>query len=569
MKPLEQCRRIHLIGIKGAGMTGLAQVFLGLGKTVTGSDVGDVFFTDTVLAQAGVTVLPFARANITPQIDLVVYSTAYGPDHPERVAADELGIESCSYPQAVGLFFTDHYGIAVCGTHGKTTTTGMLGYVFQELGVDPLVIVGSSVPQLGGNARYGRGKYYVLEADEYQNKLRHYSPQAVILTSADWDHPDYFPNQEAYTQVFVDFVKRIPPEGILVAFTDDDQVEQIARQATCRVIRYGVGENKQPIGSGVLLQTTDGKYILQRRDGSAKKNSNRIAPFGGRMSSQDADTRATAVRELREEIELTVTPEQLQSLGVFRGQIDPSDWIEVFTGPVVDPTTLKLHEGAEVVVYTREELMADPLVTDFTRDVIRRLAVPETWSLQVPGEHNEWNATAVLLLLQELGFDPKNVAELLKSFQGAKRRFELLGTVENVSVYDDYAHHPREIEKLLTAARAKFPKRRLWAVFQPHTYSRTIALLDQFAEALTLADEVIILDIFASAREQEATIDATDLVAAITARGGKAAYRGSISRVVEFLTGMVRPGDVVLTIGAGENWRVGQGLVEALENLET
>ncbi|MEK7139289.1 MAG: Mur ligase domain-containing protein, partial [Patescibacteria group bacterium] len=219
---LDRVKNIYLLGIKGAGMTALAQVFKHQQKKVWGSDVADRFFTDDVLRREKIRVLPFSPKNITQQIDLLIYSTAYGRHNsPEFVRARKLKIPMLSYPEALGQLFAGHYGIAVCGTHGKTTTTGMLGYVLQELGQDPLVVVGSTVEQIGGNARVGQGKYFVVEADEYQNKLRHYTPQAVILTSADFDHPDYFKNQAAYTAVFKRFVRRIPKTGVLVAFTDD------------------------------------------------------------------------------------------------------------------------------------------------------------------------------------------------------------------------------------------------------------------------------------------------------------------------------------------------------------
>lgn len=410
-------------------MTALAQIFRGMGKTVWGSDVAEPFFTDAVLRRSKIKVLPFDAKNITKEIDLLVYSTAYGPSNPEFVAAKKLGVKMLSYPEALGLLFAGKYGIAVCGTHGKTTTTAMLGYVLQELKADPLVVVGSEVKQLGGNARFGKGKYFVVEADEYQNKLKHYSPRAVILTSADWDHPDYFKNQKAYNQVFKDFVRRIPKNGLLVAFSQDKNVREIIKSAKCKVVKYG--------------------YCL--------------------------------------------------------------------------PAT--------------------------------------SYQLLIPGEHNLWNASAVLTLIAELGLDVVKVQKILTKFKGCKRRFELMGEKRGVKIYDDYAHHPTEVQKLLEAARGKFPKDRIWAVFQAHTYTRTKALLKDFGRSFQNADRVVILPIFGSAREAQGTVSPKDLVREINRHSHNASYRGKITEAAEYLKKQIKPGDIVICIGAGENWKVGKILL--------
>jgi len=431
---LTSYRRVYFLGIKGAGMTGLAQIFKRLGKSVSGSDVTDQFFTDEVLKAEHIHVLPFSTKNISKKIDLLIYSTAYNQKNSvEFRAAKAAKIPMISYPQALGLLLNNKTGVAVCGTHGKTTTTAMLGYVLQELGQDPTVVVGSTIKQLGGNARFGKSDVVVIEADEYQNKLRYYHPKIVILTSADFDHPDYFADQAAYSHVFKQFVKKIPKDGLLIAFTDDPQVREIIKSARCRVIGYGQ------------------KTLL----------------------------------------------------------------------PV---------------------------------------------KLQIPGEHNVWNATAVLLAVKELGLPAARATAILRRFRGAKRRFELLGTARGVRVYDDYAHHPVEISKLLQGARVKFGTRKIWAVFQSHSYSRTKALLQDFGTAFTNADDVTVLDVFSSAREKAKTVGAEDLVRAINQHSPKAAYRGTIEQVAAWLVTVVHKGDVVITIGAGENWRVGTQLLKNLRH---
>lgn len=429
---LANYKNIYFLGIKGAGLTGLAQVLKKMGHKVWGSDVAEVFFTDQVLKRSRIKVLSgFKSKQITDDIDLVIYSTAYDKKNVELKTAVKKKIPILSYPQAIGSLFAGRYGIAVCGTHGKTTTTAMLGYVLQELGQDPLVIVGSAVKQFGGNARYGRGDYLVVEADEYQNKLRYYRPRAIILTSADFDHPDYFKNQKAYNKVFKHFIKSLPGNGLVIAFTDDKNVREIIKSATCRVVAYG------------------------RQD-----------------------------------------------------------------------------------VYN--------------------------FKLAIPGEYNRWNALAVLTLIKELGLDVSKARKIIENFKGVKRRFELLGKKNKILVYDDYAHHPTEVKQLLKMARAEFPDRKIWAVFQSHTYTRTKALLPQFAKAFKPADQVIVLDIFGSAREKHGGVTPQDLVTAINKYSKNASYRGNMNMVVNYLAGEVKSGDVVLTIGAGENWKVGVDLLEKL-----
>lgn len=552
-------------------MTALAQVLQQMGKTVWGSDVSEPFFTDDILAREKIKVLsPFASEHITADIELLVYSTAYSESNAEFAAAKRQGVAMLSYPQAVGLLFQDRYGIAVCGTHGKTTTTAMLGYALQELGADPLVIVGSDVPQLGGAARFGAGKYFVLEADEYQNKLQYYHPQAVILTSADWDHPDYFPDQAAYSKVFKDFVARIPADGLLVAFTDDPNVAEIAKSASGEVVEYGTGGFKNfmpedPIfgGVGILLQARDGRFIWQHRDMAAKKNPGMICPFGGKKKSHETSIQ-TLCREMMEELELDVDPACVKKIGDFASHIMPGVNLELFYLDGVELEKLVLHEGEEILTMTLEEALANPKVTIFTKEVILAFQGKKQPYLQVIGEHNVWNATAVLALLAKLGFNLGAAKKALGQFTGCKRRFELLGEERGVLVYDDYAHHPVEVQKLLKAARGKFPERKIWAVFQAHTYTRTRALLEDFGTSFTDADAVIVLPIFCSARETQGGVTPDDLVAKIHTRSQNVSYQGNLEQAAAYLAGAVQRGDVVLTIGAGENWKVGVALLEKL-----
>ncbi len=238
---LTDFNKIHLIGIKGAGMTALAEFLVHHEKAVSGSDTEEVFYTDAILARYKI--MPhvgFRESNIALGTELVVYSTAYNKEQNTELAhALTLGIPVLSYPEAVGLITEMHQTLAVCGTHGKTTTSALLAHTLKLLGADPSAIIGSRIAAWGGSALLGAGKYFVLEADEYQNKLAHYLPFGVILTSVDYDHPDFFPTVESYTETFETFVKRIPRHGFLVACSDSSDVNTVASQAICRTLGYG------------------------------------------------------------------------------------------------------------------------------------------------------------------------------------------------------------------------------------------------------------------------------------------------------------------------------------------
>lgn len=238
---LLSAKRIHMIGIKGAGMTALAELLSQRGVRITGSDTDEVFFTDSILRALALPVKErFNPENIPPDADLIIYSTAYTKENNEELAAAlEKDVAILSYPEALGALTREKLTIAVCGTHGKTTTSALLADTLAYCGKDPAAIVGSRIMSWGGNALTGNGDYLVIEADEYQNKLAHYDPFAVILTSVDYDHPDFFPDVESYERVFAEFVARIPAHGVLVYCADSASVVRIAAQARCKTVSYG------------------------------------------------------------------------------------------------------------------------------------------------------------------------------------------------------------------------------------------------------------------------------------------------------------------------------------------
>lgn len=459
-------KRVHMIGIKGAGMAALAEIFVRNGATVTGSDTGEVFFTDTVLKNIGIVPMDgFRPENIPTKTDFVVHSTAYMREtNSELEAAFSGSIPVLSYPEAVGEFTKEKMSLLVTGTHGKTTTSALLAEMLHVAGLDPSAIIGSRVRNWKGNALAGNGEYFVLEADEYQNKLRFYQPFAVILTSIDWDHPDFFPDFESYKNAFKEFVRRIPRHGVLVYCNDSAAVAEIAAEATCEKRSYGFHEQ-----SDFLVKDYEPKS-LEGADPDGEKQ--RFEVLSG-----------------------------WSSLGHF--------------------------------------------------------------SLRLAGRHNAQNAAAVVALASFLKIDMDRVREGLASFPGTERRFEYVGEKNGALVYDDYAHHPEELMATIEAFRDLYPDRRLTAVFHPHTFSRTEALLSEFSQSFDGADRVVVLDVYGSAREQGGTVSSSDLVREINRYApGKAEHTGTVDNTVAELKKTIGKGDLVVTFGAGNVWEVAKRLTE-------
>ncbi len=465
--PLMTFERIHMIGIKGAGMAALAQIFVHQGKRVTGSDTDEIFFTDGILKALGVPVCEaFAPENIPADVEGIVYSTSYSPErNPELQAAFASGKPVFSYPEAVGVLTHEYLTLAVSGTHGKTTTSALLGHVLEQIGESPTAIVGSRIAAWGGGALLGTGPYLVLEADEYQNKLKEYQPFSVILTSADFDHPDFFADAEAYESVFRDFVRRIPPHGVLVYCQDSAAVMRIAAAAHCQKIPYGQGE-------GAVYRMT-GYTPLQ-------------------ISSSDSNFPLQHFSVLKEE--------------KFFGEYD----------------------------------------------------------LRLAGRHNALNATAVIALLDFLRKERQPVISALATFPGTERRFEYVGEHFGALLYDDYAHHPEEIRVTLRAFREMFPDKTITVVFHPHTFTRTKALLHEFAQCFEDADRVYILDIYGSAREERGGVssqDIVDLMERFAPGKSKVAHESEV--LVSGLRKSMGRNDVIISLGAGDVWKVTHALVKS------
>lgn len=271
MLDLSKIKKAYFIGIKGAGMAAVAEIFHARGIEIGGSDTAEKFFTDEILAKNGINFFEtFSAENISEDADLIVYSTAYNAENNTEFAeAKKLGLVIMSYPEILGELFNEKMGIAVCGTHGKTTTTAMLAECLRVAGADPGAIVGSKVIGWQGSSLSGRGKYFVAEADEYQNKFQYYNPFAVILTSVDWDHPDYFPTFGEYKKAFADFAARIPKTGFLVVWGDSVSTLDISKNAVCNVLSYGFSEDCDYIISN--LQFSISKQILNPNNQNFQK----------------------------------------------------------------------------------------------------------------------------------------------------------------------------------------------------------------------------------------------------------------------------------------------------------
>jgi UDP-N-acetylmuramate--alanine ligase len=461
---LSRIKKIYMIGVKGVGMTMLAQYFRGQGIRVLGSDGEEKFMTDEVLRHSGVTVIEkFDKANIPSDADLIIYSSAYNPENNEEVKAALAGSKKVlNYAEALGAVFNQKYGIAVVGSHGKTTTTAWLGYVMDCAGLKPTVMVGARVNQFNGNTIVGASDYLVAEADEYQNKLKNYNPRAVLLNNIDYDHPDFFATREDYEKVFIDFIKKIPKKGFLIANFDDLIIEKIAR-VNClgRVISYGLKNQVADFMAYDLQFQNEKQYFKVKMDGD--------------------------------------------DLGDF--------------------------------------------------------------NIQLSGEHNVYNALAVIAAGIELEIDLLDIRKYLAEFTGTARRMQVLGEFNGAVIIDDYAHHPTEIKATLQGIREKYGNKKIIAVFHPHTFTRTKALLDDFAKSFNDADEVIVLDIYGSAREQQGGVHSQDLINQLIINNEKliikqeVKYIADLKECEEYLRKNIKGGEVVLLMGAGDVFRVGERLI--------
>jgi len=447
----EGLQSIHFIGIGGAGMSGIAMVLRSRGYEVTGSDLKASRYT-ALVEMAGVPVKIGHRAANLDHPDVVVISSAIPAHNVELREAHRRGILVVKRAQALAWLMQSGRGIAVCGTHGKTTTTSMISRALVDSGADPTFLVGGELNDLGSNARHGAGDFVVCEADESDGSLLLLRPEVAVLTNMELDHHSHYLHIEDVEKVFRAFVDCLPDDGLLVHCAEDPRVSGLAASARCRTSSYAIDAP---------------------------------ADYG--------------VREL--------------VLG---------------------------HPGSSFEVWSQD----------------RRLA---SVTLQVPGRHNVLNALACFATLTELGLPPEPVVAALGSFTGAVRRFQWKGERDGVTVVDDYAHHPTELQATLRAAR-EGGWTRVIAVFQPHLYSRTEYLQREFAEALLEADVAVVTDVYGAREEPWPGVSGKLIVDSMLAMAKRTpvAYLPRLNSVVDYLRHVTAPGDLVLTLGAGDIHRVGE-----------
>lgn len=465
---LQPGSRVHLIGIKGVGMTALAQILLSRGCVVTGSDGPEVFFTDAVLEKLGVKVSQsFVVDNIAHDIDIVVSSTAYYFDgkvlggNVEAQAAIDRGLTIMTYPQALGSLAGEYQVIAVAGSHGKSTTTAMLGWVLEKVGFDPNVIVGTKVNGWESNARVGKGPHLVVEADEYREAFLHYQPEGAIITSVDYDHPDYFKTPESYIQAFYKLVDNIRQGGWLVVWGDHAETRALAtygQKKGLRVLTYG-------------FEASNKMCRLEDR-GVARRGFFKKTPF----------------------------------------------------------------QSFSCTFYGKEIIGAVPF----------------------PGKQYVLNAGAAVAAAVLSGASAERAVAALADFPGTARRLQTLVNTSSFVIIDDYAHHPTAITITLEGIRALYPGRKIVCIFQPHMFSRTQALLQEFAHSFGPADVVGIMEIFPSAREVSGPVKGSDLARETGKLHNEVTYLPTKESGKQFVKKYSRDKNIIVLMGAGDVYEIAE-----------
>lgn len=448
---------VYFIGIGGISMSGLAEILLSEGFSVSGSDWNRSPLTQ-MLEEQGAKVnygKPQRAENITDDIDLVVYTAAVHRDNPEYAEAVRKNIPVLTRAQFLGQLMRNYKTpIAVSGTHGKTTTTSMISEILLQADTDPTLSVGGILRSIHGNIRVGKSDLFVVEACEYTNSFLSFFPKIGIILNIEEDHLDFFKDIEEIRDSFRRFARLIPDDGCLILNSGIDRWQEITEGLSCRIITFGLDES---------------------------------------------------------------------------ADYSPSD---ITYNEFADATFLAHRKGA----------------------------APLPVTLGVPGEHNILNALAALALSDLLCLSPADAQKALRSFHGTDRRFEYKGTVNGITIIDDYAHHPTEITATLKAAR-NYPHKTLWCVFQPHTYSRTKAFLDDFASALCLADRVILADIYAARETDTLGISSADIRDRIVKAGKKCDYFHTFEEIEKFILANCINGDLLITMGAGDVVNIGETLL--------
>lgn len=453
--------RFHFIGAGGIGMSGLAQFLLAKHAIVTGSDQAATAVTARLGRMGADIRIGHDARNLDGRTEVVVVSAAVNDANPELQQARQQGCRIYKYAQLVGEVMGHFEGIAVAGTHGKSTTSGWLAYCLKQADIDTNFLVGAEIPQLGASAGTGDSEFFVAEACEYDRSFLNLRPKVACLLNIERDHLDCYPDETAIVDAFYQFAVGSQPGGLVVANGQDPNVGRVIRR-------------------------------LER--------AREVATFGFDTSCD------FCARNLRRQD------------GLYR--------FDVF------------HDG-------------------------RFLG---STSISLPGRHNVSNALAVVALAVKIGLEPATILSVLDRFTGVDRRLMLKGRLDDVTVLDDYAHHPTEIKASLSAIRERYRPKRLWCVYQAHQYSRTRFFLDEFAAAFADADRVLVPEIY-FVRDSEASrheVNAALLAERIRARGTEAVHIGAFDAVCDYLERHAGPGDLVVTMGAGDVWKVADEYLQRL-----
>ena len=448
--------RIHFVGIGGIGMSGIAEVLLNLGYKVSGSDLRASEITERLGSLGGEIFFGHARENVA-QADVVVISSAVHDDNPEVIEAHDRMIPVIPRAEMLAELMRMKYGIAVAGTHGKTTTTSMVATLLSRGGIDPTIVIGGRLNSIGTNARLGQGQFLVAEADESDGSFLLLSPTIAVVTNIDADHLDFYSGIEEIKDTFVEFINKIPFYGLAVLCLDNGNVADVLPRVKKRFTSYGL--------------------------------------------SAQADYRATEVRHTG-----------------------------FSTGFVAH------HKGARLGEIT----------------------------FAMPGAHNVLNALAAIAVAMELDIPFETIRDGFASFGGVGRRFQMKGEGKGVMVVDDYGHHPTEIRATLAAAKAGFD-RRIVLVFQPHRYSRTKELFEEFVQAFHDADVLILTDIYPAGEAPIEGVTAESLAGRIRRHGQRdVTWISERDKLCEHLQRVLQPGDILMTLGAGNVWQLGETMLEWL-----
>jgi len=460
-------KNIHFVGIGGVGMSGIAEVLLNLGYKVSGSDLAQNLVTMR-LQEMGASIHIGHAANNIKDADVVVVSSAVRQDNPEVVAAHAQRIPVVPRAEMLAELMRFRFGIAVAGTHGKTTTTSLIASVLAEGGVDPTFVIGGKLNSAGSNARLGSGHYLVAEADESDASFMHLQPMMAVVTNIDADHMEtYGGDFEQLKQTFVEFLHHLPFYGLAVLCLDDPTVASIIDKITRPVITYGVSEK--------------------------------------------ADIRATEIQRSAFQTHFKVS------------RRDKPDWLHI--------------------------------------------------TLNMPGHHNVLNALAVIAVAHEIGVDDQAIMKAFAEFQGIGRRFQRYDDIPVangvVMHIDDYGHHPREAAAVIEAIRGGWPDRRLVLVFQPHRYTRTRDLFEDFCMVLSEVDALVLVDVYPAGEAPIAGADGRTLARAIRNRGMvDPVFVETVDQIPQALHAILQDGDILLTLGAGNIGAIAPQLKQRMLEVE-